>query len=450
MFLKRILYVICAVLLVFSSAFTVAADETTVATTTTTEGVIITPFPPTVAETTTTTTETTTTTTTTVPTTEATTVPEVDPPTEGDENAPVIPEWGEETEMTTETTEVTTTETTTTTTTIPTTVTIPTQTGEVLFPEYEDRVVVVSEPSQSDDKVYFYQGNRKVKSTDFNWVPGHNGYAVLLDGDEQYLRCSSQLIDGLSSFTFSAWINWQGGVPNQKLLTIYKNDNRFFSVSPNWDDESQEILGWYLEVRDRGIEPTVAYYPVRGGYTYALQPNSWHHVAVTVSDATFALYVDGREYLSANYELSLADMELNTFLVGGGFYGDARLAAMIDDAYLYPTALSAENIALLAADMNPVFGGSAPTTTVYYPTAPTTTATLKPADGNVPSRGTVLGLPLALVLIPLGVVVVAVALSFALNAQKKKQPDWYDEDEGEASPTLNDPEQPTDNEEEQE
>lgn len=295
-------------------------------------------------------------------------------------------------------------------------------------------IVVATEPDEVDSKIYYYQNERKVSPDTFTWKKGKNGNAVLLNGEDQYLRYSAEKTLQLEEFTFSGWINWQGNgeTIGQKLLTVYKNDNRFITVSPHLRDEERGIDGVYMEWQDRMIDPVALYNKSTNQTTFALETNAWHHVAVVAADDEFSLYIDGTLQFTQVMDVSLEDMELNTFLIGGGFYGEPLLHALLDDAYLYPQALDKADVALLAAGLDPADGGTPPTTETYRPTMPTTAPSKQPADGNMPHRGTLFGLPAAVLIIPAIIFAVVIALSVILSLQKKRT----SEEEPDPSPFM--------------
>ncbi len=295
-------------------------------------------------------------------------------------------------------------------------------------------IVVATEPEEIDEKVYFYQDNEKVSPEDFTWVDGKTGKALQLNGENQFLRYSAEKTLQLDAFTFSTWIYRNELAEEslnvgQKLLTVYKNENRFLTVSPHWRDNERHINGIYMEWQDRGIDPITLYTESETDTNTALETKTWHHVAVVASDDEFSLYVDGTCLHSAARDTSFSAMELNSFLIGGGFYGDARLHALLDDAYLYPQALDASHIALLAAGIDPADGGTPPTTEAYRPTAPTNGIHTPPVAVE-DTNGTVFGIPVALVVTPLAVILLVVVLSVVLSAQKKRHtapPSTHDE-----------------------
>ncbi len=299
-------------------------------------------------------------------------------------------------------------------------------------PTVEEPVIVVTEPDEIDERIYYYEGTEKRDPTAFEWVSGHTGTAIALGGD-RYLRYSSARVLELEEFTFSAWVNWQGGESDQRLLTVYRNENRNLTVSPNAVDADAKLNGVCMTWVDRAIDPVTLYKPVSEGVSTALTTGVWHHVAVVASDTEYSLYIDGTLYLSQAMDTSFADMELNTLIIGGGTDDEPRLNALLDDALLYKQALTAQQIALLAAGMDPADGGTAPTVTEQHATAPPQGTQTQPTDDG--GDGT--AFPTALVFIPAGVIAVVVILSLLLGA---KRPD--DEDAAEQVERLSEDEPP--------
>lgn len=282
-------------------------------------------------------------------------------------------------------------------------------------------IALVTEPGEIGNKVYYYDGAKKVQPEDFTWVPGKTGLAVQLNGSTQYLRYSSAQTLKLESFTFAAWVNWQGGeAADQRLLTVYRNENRFITLSLNRQDEAAGIHGLCAEWQDRSIEPITLFSQTNGITTTAPESGVWHHVAVTVAPTAFTVYVDGTALYQADMSaqpVDLAAMRLNTFAVGRGIEGEPTLNALLDDAYLYPQALTDNEVALLAAGLNPADGGTPPTATTYLATRPRTTTVAGSVSAG--EKNTLFGVPVMLVVIPAAVIVAAVVLSLVFSAQKR-------------------------------
>lgn len=334
--------------------------------------------------------------------------------------------------------------TTTTNTTVTTTTTVPTL-PPFVDTEIVDRIPLVGEPGEEFSYLQYFHGEMQVNSSDFGWTDGKVGYAMILDGENNYLRFAPETFETLSSFTLTAFINWQGGASGQKLFTLSQNDYLYLEVSPYVSDPANGIDGFYVEGQGSDMTPVSLYKPVRNDTTFRPKENEWYHLAVVVTPVDISLYVNGNLYLSKETTVPLTDMQFSRFLIGGGFYGDPLLNAMLDEVYLYPEALQREHIALLSAGIDPSVGGNLPTQDPYRPTAPSTSTTKKttvtgPTNKNEKDDDTLFGLPKAMILIPGGVLLVVVVLSILLSIKK--------EDPTDEEPTaLEEPETPVDDEE---
>lgn len=378
------------VALISACAFSVAAEETTTTIaepTTTVE---------TTVETTTTTVDTTTTTT--QPTT-TTTVPE----------KPAAPVQKPAVESNT------TTETATTTT--------------VLLQEGPPAIRFVTEPDTLSKDVYYVMKKQKVDPSSFTWVDGGiSGKALQLDGITQHLRLATAEVKKLSAFTFSAWVNWKGntGAKQQRLLSVYKNENHCLLLSPHNQDDALQLNGIQLTLEDPQVEPLSLHHKVSANTSSALAVNEWHHVAVTLSDTRLALYIDGvvyAEHAFQNFEVD--EMDPYRFVIGSEFEGDAQFNGLIDEALLYTEVLDDHQIALLAEKQAPIKGVTVP--------ADKETLATKP-NGNNLNAGMVgaeqglFGLsPIVLTVIGCSVVLVLI-LSLVLSLLRKNSLESAEED----------------------
>ena len=420
---------------------TTTAETTVTTTTTTTEGSVVT---------TTTTGNTVITTTTVIPSATTTTGPTVTPTTTVAGGSVV----------------------TTTSTAATTTATAPTQPDEpVVTPpvptEIADPYIIVSEPGEEDDLVYFcdtaeghYPQNILNNETRYPgytagwWVSGRHGQALKLGGESgRYLRCSRFMFDrdetDMAEFTLSLWINWQGNGENnenigQKLLCLstqdlndrwhtgdrlqWDPDEWYAFVSPHMQDNGVGLDGMYLAFENKNqYTSDEAFAEAGDNTTLALPTNEWHHIAVTMSEDAFTLYVDGHRLYACGGTMELQAMApyLDRFFIGRGMEGDPMLEALIDDAALYPQALGADHIKMLAADMDPADGILAPTTPEYKPTSPVTddtvptaVTTTSPTKQVSPFRTSDGSFPYALVIIPGAILLVTVVLSLVLGPKK--------------------------------
>ena len=225
-------------------------------------------------------------------------------------------------------------------------------------------IPLVAEAEGMPDYIYYYTGKEKVEPSSFSWVAdGIKGEAVKLNGENQYLRLATAKVKELSAFTFSAWVKRSPSAEadnDHKLLTVYKNENRYLTLSLDKQDAQKGINGICLELQDRAIDPITLFRPASVGATTAFPADKWHHIAVTFSDTAVSVYVDGTAYLQQTIDLSIDEMDLRTFVIGGGFYGEKPLNATLDNVLVYNAALSAEQVALLAQNNNPLSGATPP------------------------------------------------------------------------------------------
>lgn len=446
---RRCRSAVAAILLAAVLTLPVAAEpeegETPTTTTTTTEA--------TTTTTTTTTTEVTTTTTTVAPTTTTTTTaaPAATSPVTAGTAAPTT---------TTATAAPSTTATASGTTGTAATEPTATEPADTTPTPLSEPYVLVREPGEEHEYVYFCDTNGHYPTDILNnetkfpgytadwWVTGRNGLALQLDSAQgRYLRCSRYLFSNgnssLNEFTLSLWVNLSSDGDDaigQKLLSLSTQDldDRWHSgdrlqwdpdvwyavVSPHERDEATGLDGLYVGWANQNNWESAEGFTAAGeNTTFALSANEWHHVAVTMSDSGMALFVDGHRLYTCNgnVELSAMTATLDRFFIGRGLEGDATLDALIDDALLYPQVLTDAQIALLAADLDPASGTTAPSDSEYLPTSPVTTG----ATAATTKKGSVLSrtdddssFPIGMVLIPAGILLITVVLSLVLSPKK--------------------------------
>lgn len=288
-----------------------------------------------------------------------------------------------------------------------------------------NRIVMVSDGETIDKDTYYYDGKTKVKTDAFSWIDGYNGKkAVSLNGKSQYLRLATAQTRDLRSFTFSSWVYWRGNrragtVDNQKLLTWYRNESYFFSVSVHASDPEKGLDGICLELGEPSMETVTLFKPVDDHHSTALYANEWHHIAVSVSNNAIALYVDGVCFLNEEINADLTAMDLRTLKVGAGFENEPYFNGSLQDTYLYDTVLTDNEILLLAQEKDPLSGETATTTTGALATRPIDP--LQPHESSADS--TLFGLPLGLfsVLAILIACIAALSIVFSIRNSRSQQ-----------------------------
>ena len=315
------------------------------------------------------------------------------------------------------------------------------------LPGYTDgRLSIVTEPEDFDSVsayVTYYKDDEEADPSGMTWVDGRNGKALLLDGKSEYLRLGYQQLKA-AKVSFAAWVNWKGAPEGadesaelgQRLFTMSRSDNRWLTFSPHARDTSKTVDGGYLDgvyleyyFAGRGdAEGThlEQFNAAQEGISYALPKDEWHHVAVVSDEQTMKVYIDGRLWFEDIMINSMVEMQALTFKVGAGISG-GYLHAAVDDVGLYEFALSAEQVAMLAAGVDPLEEGATlpPEEEPYLPTEPVETSSAG-QDGGTTGTPTIFGLPVATVCIVAGLIVVVVGLSVFLSIRsgsgQKKPP----------------------------
>ncbi|HKE63555.1 MAG TPA: LamG-like jellyroll fold domain-containing protein [Micromonosporaceae bacterium] len=171
-------------------------------------------------------------------------------------------------------------------------------------------------------------------------VPGEIGNAVRLSGSNEYVDLPDGIVNGLSDFTISAWVN-----P---------------SATPTWsrvfDIGTGTGVYMFLSVNGAGIGPRFAITTSGSGGEQQLTTsgqlplNTWSHLAVTLSGTTGTLYLNGNP-VATNSNMTLHPSNLgntNQNWIGRSQFSDPFLPATVDDFQIYGRALSASEIGALA------------------------------------------------------------------------------------------------------
>lgn len=192
--------------------------------------------------------------------------------------------------------------------------------------------------SAADSSGYFNHGTLSGPV----WTSGRFGGALDFDGVDDLVQVADDpSLDITDEITLASWVkvrsfeNWEGiitkGITKTSYgLNVWGNQTIRFTV--NWGSPAGGV----------GI----------GAWNSRLTitPDTWHHVAVTYDGQTFRFYIDGVEDSykpSPTVKFGVTDEPLT---LGGDLPGaDEYLDGSIDDARVYPRALSASEIQTLAS-----------------------------------------------------------------------------------------------------
>lgn len=302
------------------------------------------------------------------------------------------------------------------------------------------RLNVLGEGGVLPDTVAYCRYGEEADPAGMTWVDGRNGgKALLLDGKSETLRLGYDQLK-LMQFSFAAWVNWLGPAEgqseesaySQRLFTIHRRTDNWLSVSPRARDTGKVKDGGYLDglYLDYTFQDNAdathfeQFKPVQGGVSNGLPQNEWHHVAVVSDGQRMKLYVNGVLWFDDDFLMYVIDLKALAMLVGGGPWEGSYLHAMLQDVGLYEIALTGEQVAMLAADVDPLAEGAElpASSDPYIPTKPAGSAPASQAQaGDGGGMPTLFGIPVVAIYIIAGLVVVYMALSVVLSVRQKKR-----------------------------
>jgi len=161
--------------------------------------------------------------------------------------------------------------------------------------------------------------------------------AVEFKGQHRLAVANHQDFADLKRVTFSAWVRPTGFDRYNEIFRKEDGTNRLlFSFQENGSILSLGLnVGGYIEC-DAPIDPTL------------LLDGLWHHCAATFDGKIMRVYLDGREVDALDRPGEITSGGNASACIGSSNGGECFQGAM-DDLQIYPTALSAEEIARLHA-----------------------------------------------------------------------------------------------------
>jgi fibronectin type 3 domain-containing protein len=175
-----------------------------------------------------------------------------------------------------------------------------------------------------------------------SWTGGRIGNALNLNGTNQYLTLPNSVTSNLQDFTIATWVYWNGGNNWQRIFDFGSGTSTYMFLSPK--NGANNNLRFAITTSGGGGEQKI-------DSNATLPSGGWHHVAVTLSGSTGTLYVNGQQ-VGQNTAMTLRPANLGVTTqnrIGRSQYNDPYFNGRIDDFRLYAGALSASDIAALAA-----------------------------------------------------------------------------------------------------
>ncbi len=174
------------------------------------------------------------------------------------------------------------------------------------------------------------------------WTTGHAGGAVDLTGSGGYVGLPAGLLAGATAGTVAAWVRINALSTWSRVFDLGSGTGTNMFLTPRSDAGTARFA---ITSGGAGAEQRI-------NAPSALPTGVWTHVAVTLSGSAGVLYVNGTE-VARNSALTLRPGDLGSTTqnwIGRSQYAaDPYLNAAVDDLRLYSRALSATEIAQLAA-----------------------------------------------------------------------------------------------------
>ena len=186
-------------------------------------------------------------------------------------------------------------------------------------------------------------------------VPGRYGNALRLNGPSkaQYVTLPQEAINQLADFTIAAWVNLASEQSWSRLFDFGQNATVNMFLTPR-AGVTGDVPRFAITVGGSGQEQRI-------NGTTALPTNQWVHLAVTLSQTTGTLYVDGQP-VGTNTAMTLNPSSLGNpgnRWIGRSQYGDPFLDATIDEFHIFDRALSQQELlSMLNSPAGSTGGGS--------------------------------------------------------------------------------------------
>lgn len=114
------------------------------------------------------------------------------------------------------------------------------------------------------------------------WVPGRLGWALELDGSDDYIDCGDiNALDGISEMTLAGWLRTSSKpVAYASLISKGPNSNNYWTIRMNANGNV------YFHVEEGNV--TSAHVEA-----FAFDDGVWHHYALVFKNSTAYAYIDG-------------------------------------------------------------------------------------------------------------------------------------------------------------
>ena len=183
---------------------------------------------------------------------------------------------------------------------------------------------------------------------------GQSGSALSLTGSGQFAVVPAGILNGVTNFTFAAWVYWNGGNAWQYIFEFGNDTNKYMDFTPS------SAAGTLRFAVTTNSWPNNAEQYVQT--SWSLPTKKWVHVAIAYNGATLSLYTNGGLVASGPVRIPPAAFNPMANFIGQSLYtGDPYFNGKFDSVYLFNYALTGMQIANLANGIPPNNGPAAPT-----------------------------------------------------------------------------------------
>ena len=198
-------------------------------------------------------------------------------------------------------------------------------------------------------------GDEDPQAPQIGRVPGRFGNALRLNGPSraQHVTLPQEAISQLTDFTIATWVNLASAQNWSRLFDFGQNTTVNMFLTPR-AGVAGNAPRFAITVGGSGGEQQI-------NGNAALPTNQWVHLAVTLSQNTGTLYVNGQVAgTNANMTLNPSDLgNPGNRWIGRSQYGDPFLDATIDEFHVFDRALSQQQVqSLLDSPAGSTGGGT--------------------------------------------------------------------------------------------
>lgn len=188
--------------------------------------------------------------------------------------------------------------------------------------------------------------NSAFRGTDSLTLEGEGGY---VDVSPEYLKDANGNVS--DQLTFSTWVNVLDSVDWGRIFDIKGANGELFLSNNGWFNNDADVgMGLRSSTLSEAGKEVSHTDTSEGQY---IPTGNWVNITVVIDGTDVSIYYQGNLHATGTLEMTLSEMEIDTFYLGrsaavDGKYGlplDADNNVTFDETYLFQTALTAEQVA---------------------------------------------------------------------------------------------------------